>query len=207
MGVIAASGFWLIIFSLPILIPDRVSRAIFSYLDISNPPRPADYLLVPSGNLFHRLPAAITLLSEHFGDTLILTVTEPSRWRKEARQYTDEDITEGPMVLRLLRSRGVGDTQVIFLGESRSTWQDAEMFSEFLSRRPTARALAISDGYHLRRLRFSIHRVDPMVSGRIGFVSSSSYADFAKRGGEPSDLYQVIFKEWIKLVFYALGRA
>ncbi len=207
IGFVTASLLWAVVFLLPILVPQAVSRALFSFLDISAPVQRVDYLLVPSGSLFYRLPYAMGLLDEHLADTIVLTVTEPSKWRKDTRKYFDEDLTEGSLVLRLLRAHGVGDTQVLFLGQSRSTWQDARLFTRFMKEHPAARASAVSDGYHLRRFRLSITRSDESAAPRISYVASSTFDDLLRRDTEYSDAYQLIFKEWIKLIFYALGRA
>ena len=208
LGALAASLVWIAVLSTPLFIPKAVSRTLFSFLDVSGPPSRADFIMVPSGSLFYRLPFAADLLHRNLGDTLILTVTEPSAWRKQARQWAGVgEVTEGSMVLRLLRTHNVSDTQVVFLGESRSTWQDARLFCDFLAAHPTATAMAVSDGYHLRRLRLSVSRTDPNAAQRVSYVSSSSFDDMLTRDTESSDSYQQIFKEWIKLIFYTLGRA
>lgn len=207
-GFLSCAIIWASTLLVPLFMPRAVSRTLFSLLDISTPPARADYLFVPSGSLFYRLPFAIDLLNQHLGDTLVLTVTEPTRWRREIRNYADEDLTEGSLVFKLLRSRGVtGDTQVVFLGESRSTWQDAKLFSEFLSKHPGATAIAVSDGYHLRRIRLAVTRTDPNVALRTSYAASSTFDDLLHRDTEHSDAYQQVFKEWIKLIFYAVGRA
>jgi len=207
-GFLSCAVIWISTLLVPLFMPKAVSRTLFSFLDISTPPKKADYLFVPSGSLFYRLPFAIDLLNQHLGDTLVLTVTEPARWRREIRNDSDEDLTEGSLVFKLLRSRGItGDTQVLFLGESRSTWQDARLFSDFLSKHPHATAIAVSDGYHLRRIRLSVNRTNSKVGDRTSYAASSTFDDLLHRDTEYSDAYQQVFKEWIKLIFYAVGRA
>lgn len=204
-GFAVSSILWIALLATPIVMPQAVSRTLYSFLDISTPPRRADYLFVPAGSLFYRLPFAVNLLHQRLGDTLVLTVTEPSKWRREIRNYADEDMTEGSLVLKLLRSHGVGDTQVIFLGETRSTLQEAGLLTEFLSKRPASTATAVSDGYHLRRIRLSLTRSNPEVSRTVSYTASSTFDDLLQRDVEISDVYQQIFKEWIKLIFYAIG--
>ena len=207
-GFFAACLIWIFALTVPLLfVPQPLSRALFSLLDVSSPPARADYVLVPSGNLFYRLPHAIALLHHHLGDTLLLTVTEPARWRRDAQNFTEESVTESSLVIRLLRMNGIGDTQVIFLGESRSTWQDARLFSDFLADRPAANATVVSDGFHLRRIRLSFTRTNPAVAARVSYAASSSFDDLLRRDVEVSDTYQMIFKECIKFVFYFIGRA
>jgi uncharacterized SAM-binding protein YcdF (DUF218 family) len=207
IGFAAATATWIAIILLPILMPQTVSRTLFSFLDVSEPPRRVDYLLVPSGSLFYRLPFAVGLLNQRMADTIVLTVTEPPKWRKEAKKYSDDDFTEGSLVLRLLRSHGICDTQVVFLGQSRSTWQDARLFTHFMSAHPAAAAAAVSDGYHLRRLRLSFDRSDEPGAKHVFYIASSTFDDLLRRDTEYSDAYQQVFKEWIKLAFYYLGRA
>ncbi|OGH61017.1 MAG: hypothetical protein A3G34_17000 [Candidatus Lindowbacteria bacterium RIFCSPLOWO2_12_FULL_62_27] len=206
-GFLAACLVWTAILVTPLVMPKAVSRTIFSFLDVSQEPRRVDYLLVPSGSLFYRLPFAVGLMDRRLGDTLVLTVTEPPRWRREMRDIAGEDLTEGSLVLKLLRSHGVSETQVVFLGQSRSTWQDARLFSDFLAARPAATALAVSDGYHLRRIRLSMARTNAAAEQRVLYIASSTFDDLLRRDNESSDAYQQVFKESIKLIFYALGRA
>lgn len=207
LGALTASLIWVVVLSMPFMVPQQLSRTMFSLLDVSVPPSRADYIFVPSGSLYYRMPFAIGLMNRHLADTMVLTVTEPSRWRREVRNITDADVTEGSLVLRLLRTHGVDESQVIFLGESRSTWQDARLFSEFMGKHPGATAMVVSDGYHMRRLRLSFGRTNEQVAARITCVSSSNFDDLLSRDTEYSDVYQLIFKEWFKLVFYVLGRA
>lgn len=206
-GVICSSLVWGAVLLLPILIPESVARALHSYLDISTPPERADYILVPSGSMFYRLPFAVNLLHQRLGDTLVLTVTEPSQWKREAKKSYGVDLTEGSTVLQLLRAEGVGETEVIFLGQSRSTRQDVKLFAEFLAKHPGGAAAALSDGCHLRRLRLAFEHTTPAPGRKISYVASSNFEDLLSRGTEPSDVYQFIFKEWIKYIFYTIGRA
>ncbi|MBI4179368.1 YdcF family protein [bacterium] len=208
-GAVAASLLWLAAILAPISAPRTVGRAIHAFLDISDGklPEHSDFILVPSGSMLYRLPFAIRLLRENRGDTLVLTVTEPPNWRQSQETGENSEIPELSTVQQVLLATGVGDSEVVFLGKSRSTREDVKLFTDFLDSRPGWTAVVVSDGCHLRRLRMVFDNVRPGPAAGISYAASTKFDDLLDRSTEPSDVYQFVFKELIKYLFYVTGRA
>lgn len=200
--------FWAVIGLLMLVFWKPTGRLLAAMLDISEPPRNCDAIFVPAGDAFLRLPAAIDLLANPGAGRLLLTASRPNDYRGQAREIYKLEITDDDMNRRILDVRGLASADtVVRLGLSSSTWDDGRLLREYLARSPARTVMVVSSWTHLKRVRLVLDRVFQNSDIVFIYVGANTIEEDLRRRDEPSDVHQLIFKEWIKYFFYLFGSA
>ncbi|MBY0525324.1 MAG: YdcF family protein [Gemmataceae bacterium] len=134
------------------LFPEQLLPPVAGYLNISEPPRQTDYVLVLNGDPQTRPFAAAAIVKAGLAREVLLT---PQRRTLESANVQDGNVlSELDLIQRVLQARGVPSTAVQVLpGEIGSTFEEANILAEFLASRPEATVTVVTNGFHTRRAR------------------------------------------------------
>ncbi len=151
------------------LAPGWVLPPLAHYLDVSETPRPVDYVLVLNGDPETRPFAAAALVKVGLAREVLLTrqpLTLESASVQEVALLSELEITK-----KILESRGVPPDKVVILpGEITSTADEARTLATFLADHPQATVTVVTNGFHTRRARLVFRKFLGEDAGRVAFV-------------------------------------
>ena len=173
IGVLFLSrGFWL--------------PGLLDYLDVSQPPQPADVLVILGGN-GSRARTAVDLYNQRLASRVILGGCSASL----------------EMQLAYLEKEGVPSSAIVATVDAESTWDEAKQVLDLLQTDGATSALIITDSYHTRRARATYAHMSAKMDIELTFVSSSdtlSSENWWRNGTSRWD----VLSEYPKLVYYLL---
>jgi len=138
------------------------------WLDVSEPPRPADYAYALGGGAESRPFVAAGLYKRGLVSGVLLPEVQPG---PDAADGLAPGETE--LVRRLLRARGVPEDRVQILpGAVTSTFDEAHSLGRFLDAHPDATVAVVTDDYHTRRARRVFRRVLGPRAAQVHFVAT-----------------------------------
>ncbi len=141
----------------------RLLRAAASWLDVGEPPRKADYVMLLNGGEDSRPFAAAALLKAHWVRCVLVAETAPSPAVRDGIMPPDYEIDR-----RVLLKRGVPAADVTVLtGMAATTYDEAVALDTFLQNKPNARVLVVTSDYHTRRSRWVFARVLGDRAGQV----------------------------------------
>jgi uncharacterized SAM-binding protein YcdF (DUF218 family) len=108
----------------------------------------AQYNGRPSPVLKARLDHAVTLFREGLAPVVVVT----------GGIGTGDRMSEATVGHRYLRSQAIPDSAIVVRPEGRTTDQSMRSVGEWMRERDLARALLVSDGFHMARLRLEARR-------------------------------------------------
>jgi uncharacterized SAM-binding protein YcdF (DUF218 family) len=130
---------------------------LYSFLDVSQEPEPADYIVVLAGFGTHRIPDAIELYRYGYAPRVIISGS--GEVIPEATQMF-EDAGISPHAL-ILEDRP-GD----------STWEEAHRILALLNEEGASSAIIVTNGWHTRRARATYRHVQTTDEIEFTFVAS-----------------------------------
>jgi uncharacterized SAM-binding protein YcdF (DUF218 family) len=174
-------------------------RAAASWLDVGEGPRKADYIMLLNGGQDSRPFAAAALVKAHWARRVLVAETAASPAVIDGIVPPEHEINR-----RVLLNRGVAAANVVILpGAAATTYDEAMALAAFLSNKPNARVLVVTNDCHTRRSRWVFTRVLGERAPLLSFVSAPS-DDFPLDGWWRSQAGLLsIATEYPKLVFYA----
>lgn len=183
------------------LAPGWVLPPLARFLDVSQTPRPADYVLVLNGDPEARPFAAAALVRAGLAQEVLLTRQRLSMESASAQQGTM--LSELELTRRILQARGVKPDAVHILpGEISATADEARELASFLADHPEATVLVVTNAFHTRRARMVFRRKLGEDAERVSFVG-------VPREGITDDSWWrtahgcvVYLTEYPKLVYY-----
>lgn len=173
-------------------------RSVARFLDVSGPPRRADYAMVLGGGIETRPFAAAALLRH--GWVRRILISELPLWedRDDAILPPEHDVTR-----RILTILGVPDDAVVLLrGDHASTFDEIVSLRDFLRDHPEATVLVVTDALHTRRTAWSVRRVLGPDAERVGFISAAGDGFDPNRWWAYPEGFYFVLSEYLKLVFY-----
>jgi uncharacterized SAM-binding protein YcdF (DUF218 family) len=151
------------------LAPGWVLPPVSRYLDVTEEPHAADYVLVLNGDPESRPFAAAALVKVGLAREVLLTRQRLALESEASREGTV--LTELELTQRVLLVRGVPAGAVRVLpGEIASTFDEAEVVGKFLADRPEATVLVVTNTFHTRRARWAFRRVLGERAEQVRFV-------------------------------------
>lgn len=154
-----------------LLAPGWVLPPLAHYLDVSESPRPVDFVLVLNGDPETRPFAAAALVKAGLAREVLLTrqrLTLESATVQEGAMPSELEITK-----RILVARGVAEDRIRILpSDVTSTADEARILATFLTEHPQATAAIVTNGFHTRRARMVFRKLLGKHAERIAFVGT-----------------------------------
>jgi uncharacterized SAM-binding protein YcdF (DUF218 family) len=171
------------------------------FLDVSDAPAPADYVLVLGGGSDTRPFVAAALYKAGFTPKVLVPRVAQEPW------FLDEGIpSEGEIIRKVLLIRGVRPEDVVALdGECATTQDEAAALARFLERRPARTVAVVTSAYHTRRAR-AIFRAAVGGRARLTFIGAPSDGFDAADWWRSEDGLTAYLREYGKLAAYEFGR-
>jgi LPXTG-motif cell wall-anchored protein len=166
------------------------------FLDVSEPPREVDAVMVLGGGPTTRPFVAASLARAGLARRVLVPT------------FTEDDsasLSEQEVVRRVLRARGVPDGAVVTLpGAVERTQDEAWALARFLDEEPGATVAVVTSDFHTRRARMLFRREVGSHIDRVHFVAAPTDgfgADDWWRCEEGAATYLL---EYFKLAYYGL---
>jgi uncharacterized SAM-binding protein YcdF (DUF218 family) len=169
------------------------------FLDVSEPPRAVDAVLVLGGGADSRPLVAASLVRAGLARRVLVPAARLAP-QNEDRLVPPED----SLIRGVLRARGVPDEAVVALpGEVASTRDEARALNRFLDAEPDATVAVVTNGYHTRRSRMLFRHELGERMARVHFVAAPAGwgADHWWRSEEG---FTSCVTEYFKLAYYGL---
>ena len=170
------------------------------FLDLSEPPRPVDAVLVLGGGTDTRPFAAAEMVRSGLAQRVLVATARPTP--------SDEDgltLPEDEVVRRILRAEGVPDEAVVTLpGEVTGTSDEARALGWFLDAEPAATVAVVTNGFHTRRARMLFRHELGGRMARVQFVAAPGGDYDADRWWRSEGGFTRYATEYFKLVYYGL---
>jgi uncharacterized SAM-binding protein YcdF (DUF218 family) len=171
------------------------------FLDVSEPPKRADYVMVLGGGNATRPLVAAAL----WQTGLVRQVLVPrDHLYPEAKAGIIP--SEFEVDLKVLKAKGVPSQDILVLdGECTSTFDEAQALVRFLGTRPPCSIAVVTTTYHTRRSRWVFRQVLGERAAMVHFVAAPP------DGFDESDWWRTeagfaaYAMEYVKLVFYWLN--
>jgi uncharacterized SAM-binding protein YcdF (DUF218 family) len=178
----------------------RLLPAMGRFLDVSEPPRPVDAVLVLEGGANDRPFVAAALVRAGLaGRVLVPTV------KRSADNEDDLLPPEHELIRRVLLVRRVPPECIIPLpGECDSTLDEARALARFLDAEPETTVAVVTHGYHTRRARSLFRRVLGGRIARVHFVAAPTEDCSADDWWCSEEGFTAYTAEYFKLVMYSL---
>jgi uncharacterized SAM-binding protein YcdF (DUF218 family) len=173
--------------------------ALGTWLDVGERPRPADFLMVLTGDENSRPFAAAALMHAGYARKTLIAEAETSAAAKDGIIPPADQI-----IRRVMVSRGVASEDVITLsGSAANTFDEAQALAAFLKNHPDARILIVTTHCHTRRARWIFSRV-------IGNLQNITFTSVPTDGFQLSSWwrnekgFRAVASEYGKLFFYII---
>ncbi len=177
---------------------ERMLPLASSWLDVGQPPRRAECVVVLGGDVYTRPFVAAAIVKAGLVRKVLVAHVGGSADVDPALYPPQHEVAT-----RVLLARGVPRADIGLLGrENRSTYDEARALGEYLQSRPRARVLVVTHGYHTRRTRWVFAQV---LGGRIAqvtFVSAPVEEYHAERWWRSEAGFTTIVGENLKLLAY-----
>jgi uncharacterized SAM-binding protein YcdF (DUF218 family) len=172
-------------------------RAMARWLDVGEPPRPAEYVMVLNGCEDTRPLVAAALVGAGFARHALVAEVAPS----PAADYAFPPCHE--INRQVLLRRGVPESDITVLpAAALSTYDEAETLAAFLRDRPNSRVLVVTSDCHTRRSRWIFARTLAERADQLWFVSAPS-DDFGVDDWWRAETgFITIVMEYLKFAFY-----
>lgn len=173
--------------------------ALGEWLDVSEPPSAADYVLVLGGDKQTRPFAAIGLYRKGLARQVLLPRVALTPDAEDGLVPPEQEIAQ-----RVLRRGGVPWDAVILLpGEVHSTYEEACSLARFLEGRPNCSVTVLTSTYHTRRTRWIFRRVVG-VGHELHFTGVEPDGYTAANWWQHEDGFLAYGGECCKFIYYRL---
>lgn len=161
---------------------------------------PVEYAVPPPGDNNTRTLAAAALVRNSYAEKVAIVQNPPSP------REIDGIVPPSAAVTRdVLQARGIKESRIVSLtGESASTLDDMRLLSQLWEKSPDARVAIVSNGYHLRRLRWSLRRALPDRASQVSYVAAPIDEFDETKWWRSEQGLSSVMSEYAKLAFYVL---
>ena len=183
------------------LAPQSVLPPVATFLDVSDPYEPTDYVMVLNGDPEVRPFAAAAFIKAGLAPEALLT-----RQRLAIESASVQDglmLSEFEITRKILLHRGVPEKSIRVLpGEITSTAEEAQDLAGFLREHPEATVTVVTNAFHTRRARLVFQRTLGEQASRVRFAGlprDDADENFWWRTTGGCNVYVT---EYLKLVYY-----
>jgi uncharacterized SAM-binding protein YcdF (DUF218 family) len=179
---------------------DGLLPMVARFLDVSEPPTPVDAVMVLGGGTDTRpFVAAALVRSGKARRVLVPTV-------RHSHEGADRlSPSEGELIRRILRARGVSDDDIVTLpGEVDSTRDEAQALNRFLDSEPDTSVTVVTNGFHTRRAHMLFRHELGDRMARVHFVAAPTDRFNENNWWRHEEGFSCYATEYFKLVYYGL---
>lgn len=157
-----------IVMGLAYLTRTETLPSVVNVLDVGQSPQRADYVFIMMGDEETRPFVAAALLRQGYADTaLFARFRPPAGWRTDVRPLPHT------VIQSVLRSQGIAADRIQPLpDEAATTAEEMAALGRFLTAESHATVSIVTNDFHTRRTRWSLHRQWADVANRIHLVSA-----------------------------------
>jgi uncharacterized SAM-binding protein YcdF (DUF218 family) len=176
----------------------RLLPAVALYLDISQEPIAAEYVLVLNGAPETRPFVAAALVNAGLAERVLLTTASPTPATDDGFLPAEQDIAED-----VLLARGVSSEQIhVIPGAIASTHDEALALARFLESNPAESVTIVTCEYHTRRARWVFQRALGNSAPRLSFVGAPVKNVHPDNWWKSEDGAKIYAKEFCKFAYY-----
>lgn len=186
--------------TLVIAVGERAMRGAATWLDVGEPPRCSDYVLVVGGGLEIRPFVAAALVRRGLAKKVLISHSISSVEVQDGILPPDHEVT-----IRVLASYGIPRENTTLLGhENATTYDEARELAEFLRDLPETRVIVPTNEWHTRRTRWIFAQVLGDRIGQVSFFSIPTEEFHIETWWRSEDGFRTVVGENLKLAFYVL---
>jgi uncharacterized SAM-binding protein YcdF (DUF218 family) len=177
---------------------ERILPCVARWLDVGEPPRACDYVVVlPGGAETRPFVAAAMVKAGLARQALVPRVAATPDSDEGAGQSAHEIIRD------VLQLRGVPRPDILLIGQdSTNTYTDAVALEQFLLARPRLTIAVVTHAYHTRRARWVFRRVLRGRADDLYMVAAPADEFDANTWWHCREGAQAYFSEYAKLIAY-----
>ncbi len=170
-----------------------------AFLDVSEPPRKADYVMVLGGGESTRPFVAAALVKAGYAPKVILTTPRLNALAEDGLVPKEEEIAR-----QVLLARGVDADDIVLpkYKRVRSTADEARLLNDFMEKHPQARFIVVTNTFHTRRARWIFQTILHDKVSRVQFVSAPTDGFGASDWWHTSKGTVTYLTEYGKLIAY-----
>ena len=171
-------------------------------LNVSDPLRPAQAVLILPGSDDSRQIVAAGLMQSGYADRVLIPETRGTNRGANPDTGPAGWPTATELTRRILLRQGVPESKIVILdGESHSTMGDAMALDCYFRKVGDFDVIVVTNASHSRRARWAFRHVMPQHQSRLRFYTAPNGYDasrwwISRRGRE------AVYTEWVKLAFY-----
>jgi uncharacterized SAM-binding protein YcdF (DUF218 family) len=171
------------------------------FLDIGEPPRRTDYVLILGGESSTRPFVAAALLRAGLARRALVPTVKMSPEAADGLWPA-----EHVLIRRILLARGIRADDILVLpGECDSTIDEAHALARFLDSEPEATVTVVTNDFHTRRARMLFRRVLKKTrENRVFFVAAPLDGVKTENWWRSERGFVVYINEYLKLIRYSL---
>lgn len=170
------------------------------WLDVGQPPQPADAVFILGGDLQTRPFVAAALFKAGLAKRVLVPRTAAS-----------PDVDAGilpphhELTVRILVHRGVPREAIVLLGTGiQTTFDEARTLADFLQAVPDTRTLVVTNAFHTRRARWVFSSVLRERTSQVAFISAPSEEFQTETWWKNEAGFCAIVSENLKFGFYLM---
>ena len=169
--------------------------ALFTFLDVSQPPQQADFIVLLGGGKANRAQAVVELYRQGFAPRVIVS----------GGPLIDYGIECSTALLALddVRRMGLPTGVVVLSDEATSTWEEAQRVLVLLHQEGVRSALIVTDPEHTRRARATYRHLETDQSIELTFVAAEATFP-TDRWWQSEEGLIAVQNEYVKLAYYLL---
>jgi uncharacterized SAM-binding protein YcdF (DUF218 family) len=171
------------------------------FLNVAEPPRPVDAVLVLGGHVESRPFGGAALYKAGLAKKVLVSVPRPSESAPPENVPAEEEVAR-----RILLTRGVPAADVLSLGsECASTRDEAYALGRFLEDHPSWSVAVLTSTFHTRRARDIFRRVLGARADRLHFVAVPTEGYDETNWWHFEEGFTEYALEYAKWAWYVLG--
>ena len=170
--------------------------SVARFLDVSEPPRQSDAVLVLGGGANDRPFVAAALVRSGLATQVLVPTVHLSSENREGLGPPEHEVICGA-----LRARGLPPDRITLLpGECGSTLDEARSLARFLDSKPGATVTVVTHAFHTRRARRLFRRILGDRIQQVHFVAAPCDRFTAEDWWQSEDGFATYTTEYIKLL-------
>jgi uncharacterized SAM-binding protein YcdF (DUF218 family) len=170
------------------------------FLDVSEPPRAVDAVLVLGGGADTRPFVAAALVRSGLVHRVLVPTVRPSSESEDGLPLSEDEL-----IRRVLQARGVPDETVVMLpGKVDSTRDEARALGRFLEVEPNTSVAVVTNSFHTRRARMLFRHVLGERMAQVHFIGAPTDRFNAADWWRQEEEFSCYASEYLKLVYYGL---
>jgi uncharacterized SAM-binding protein YcdF (DUF218 family) len=178
----------------------RLLPAAAAWLDVGQPPQPADAVFVLLGDPDTRSMTAAALVRAGWAPRVLLNTLAPTEQEKKGLVLPGHEVHR-----RMLLHCGVPARDIVLLdNQVRTTYDEVLGLAAYLVSRPDWRVLVVTDGPHTRRSQWILRRVLGDRASQTSLISAAVDGCRADSWWQSESGVSFVVSEYLKLGFYAV---